>query len=70
MKITDVTKSVTYYVETDSSEFPYYRTNKYGTDWENLMGDSWEPCYSQEEKLQKLFLDYKNKLENAECVEE
>lgn len=60
MKIINVTKSMTYYVETDTEDFPYYRTNENGTDWENLMGDSWESVYNVEE-LQKLFLDYKDK---------
>jgi hypothetical protein len=58
MKITKLSKSMTYYVDTDKEDFPYYRTDENGENWENLMGESWEPCYSQEEKLKKLFWDY------------
>ena len=48
MKITDVTKSMTYYVDTDNEDFPYYRTNENGSIWENLMGESWESVYDIE----------------------
>ena len=60
MKITKVSKSMTYYIETDASEFPEYRTNETGTYWENAMGESWEPVYAitKERELQKLFWEY------------
>lgn len=57
MKITKVSKSITYYIETDAAEFPDYRTDTNGTYWENAMGESWEPVYDVEE-LQKLFREY------------
>lgn len=60
MKITDVTKSMTYYVDTDGGDFPHYRTNETGTHWENLMGESWEPVYAitKERELQEMFREY------------
>lgn len=60
MKITKVSKSMTYYIETDASEFPDYRTNETGTYWENAMGESWEPVYAitKERELQEMFRDY------------
>jgi hypothetical protein len=63
MKITEVTKSMTYYVDTDAEDFPYYRTNETGRHWENLMGDSWEPVYNPdtEKELKELFLDWRKK---------
>ena len=62
MKITKVSKSMTYYIETDASEFPEYRTNETGTYWENAMGESWEPVYAitKERELQEMFRDYMN----------
>lgn len=70
MKITDVTKSITYYMDTDKEEYPYYRTNENGSHWENLMGDSWESVYNPDEKkqLQKLFWEYKNQLDEKEDI--
>jgi hypothetical protein len=60
MKITKVSKFMTYYVSTDASEYPDYRTNETGTHWENLMGDSWEPVYAitKERELQEMFREY------------
>lgn len=60
MKITKISKSMTYYIETDASEFPDYRTNETGTHWENAMGESWEPVYAitKERELQEMFRDY------------
>jgi hypothetical protein len=57
MKITEVSKSMTYYMETDAENFPYYRTDENGRHWENLMGESWESVYNDGE-LKELFLDY------------
>ena len=65
MKITDVTKSMTYYVDTDNEDFPYYRTNENGSHWENLMGESWKSVYDVEE-LQKLFWEYKDQMNDEE----
>jgi hypothetical protein len=42
MKITEVSKSMTYYVDTDAEDFPYYRTDETGRSWENLMGGGCE----------------------------
>jgi hypothetical protein len=58
MKIIRVSKSTTYYVETDNPDFPDYRTDETGTHWENAMGDSWESVYGEERELQGIFLDY------------
>lgn len=65
MKITKVSKFMTYYVSTDASEYPDYRTNETGTHWENLMGESWESVYDIEE-LQKLFWEYKDQMNEEE----
>jgi hypothetical protein len=61
MKITDVNKNLTYYVDTDKEDFPYYRTDVDGRCWENLMSDTWEPVYNpdEEKELQELFLEWK-----------
>lgn len=63
MKITEVSKSMTWYVDTDAEDFPYYRTDENGRTWENLMGDSWESVYNpdREKELKELFLDWKKK---------
>lgn len=60
MKITEVSKSLTYYVSTDALEFPEYRTDETGTYCENAMGESWEPVYdiSKERELQEMFREY------------
>jgi hypothetical protein len=65
MKITDVNKDLTYYVDTDKEDFPYYRTDVDGRHWENLMGESWESVYDVEE-LQKLFWEYKDQMNDEE----
>ena len=52
---------MTYYVSTDASEYPDYRTNETGTHWENFMGESWEPVYAitkEEGELQEMFREY------------
>ena len=48
------------YITTDESIFGYYRRYESGI-WEQLMGDSWEPCYSQEGQLEELYKNYKGK---------
>lgn len=48
------------YITTDESVFGYYRRYESGI-WENLMGQSWEPCYSKEEKLEELYRNHKGK---------
>lgn len=60
MKITKVSKSLTYYITTDLPDFPEYRTDETGTYWENLIGGSWKPVYSmsKEKELQEVFYDY------------
>ena len=70
MKIKDVIKSITYYVETDDPDFPDYRTDENGSHWEKLMGESWEPVYNPdvEKKLQELFWEYKNQLDEKEDI--
>ena len=67
MKITDVTKSMTYYISTDDPHFPDYRTDELGENWENYLGGIWEPVfYHKDKELKELFLDYmKNKKEET-----
>lgn len=42
MKITDIRKSIVYYVDTDGNYPNSFRTNSTGTYWETLYGMSWE----------------------------
>jgi hypothetical protein len=58
MKIKTIIPSTYLGVEMEDSEYDYYRTYGTGDNWEVLMGESWEPCYSQEDELKKLFQDY------------
>lgn len=57
MKILDVSESISMIVETDNPDFPTYRRFPSGT-WEQLMGDSWEPVYFDEDKLEKLYKEW------------
>lgn len=68
MKITKVSKSMTYYVSTNASEYPDYRTDETGTYWENAISESWEPVYAitKERELQKLFWEYKDQMNEEE----
>jgi hypothetical protein len=49
-------------VETNSNEFPDYRTDEKGENWENAMGESWETVYFYGDKnhnqLPELFQQY------------
>lgn len=60
MKITKVFKSLTYYIITDDPEFPDYRTDEKGENWENYLGGIWNPVfdYVRIKKLQKLFWEH------------
>jgi hypothetical protein len=68
MKITEVTKTLTWYVKTDDPDYPVYRTtDEFGENWENYLGGIWNPVfYPQDKELKELFLDYmKNKKEET-----
>ena len=60
MKMTFVTKSITYYTTTDDPEFPDYRTDENGEEWDNYLGGYWNPVfdYVRKKELQKLFWEY------------
>lgn len=58
MKITKVYKITSYIVDTDEGYWNTYRRNG-SENWEQLMGESWEGCYSQEAELEQLFQEYK-----------
>jgi len=64
MKITKVSKSLTYYITTDDPEFPDYRTDDNGENWENYLGGIWNPVfdYVRIKELQELFREWKKKL--------
>jgi hypothetical protein len=67
MKITNITKSLTYYIETDDPDFPDYRTNENGEEWENYLGGIWQPIFGHQTKeLQKLFWEYKDQMNDEE----
>jgi len=57
VNIERVTRVVSFVIETDSDEYPTYRRSEGGA-WENLMGESWEPCYSDEKELEQMYQDY------------
>jgi hypothetical protein len=65
MKIKNVTKEITFYVELDEEvddpEFLWYRTNEHGEHWEVLIGCSWEPINSIDE-LKEAFVQYEKNL--------
>jgi hypothetical protein len=61
MKITEAKKVTTTYhfVTTDETDWPYYR--RWGPEnWENLMGESWEPSYTSETTLEVAFQEWMN----------
>jgi hypothetical protein len=65
MKIENVSKEITYYVELDEDvddpEFLWYRTDPDYQKWEVLIGDSWEPV-SSVDKLKEAFIQYHKNL--------
>jgi hypothetical protein len=62
MKIIKVTKSTTYYVETDEKYYPDFQTSEEGDHWLRAYGESWEPEYHDEE-IKRLFKEYRNSKE-------
>ena len=59
MKITNVTKTILYQVETDDDVYPDYRTDENGEEWENYLGGIWQPIFGEQRKrLQQMFLDF------------
>jgi hypothetical protein len=65
MKIKNVSKEITYYVELDEDvddpEFLWYRTDPDYEKWEVLIGDNWEPVSSVDE-LKEAFIQYHKNL--------
>jgi hypothetical protein len=63
MKIVDVKRVVetNYYIEIEDVEpithYVSFRRSEGGS-WEILMGESWEPCYTTEERLEKEFQNW------------
>jgi len=61
LKIKNVTKEITYYVEldedVDNPEFLWYRTDVHSENWEVLIMDSWEPLRSSTE-IKEAFIQY------------
>jgi hypothetical protein len=57
MKIKTVTSVQAEIVETDDSFYPTYRRNSVDN-WEQLMGESWEPVYDSD-KLEKAYQEWK-----------
>lgn len=55
MKIKEIELSTFEYVIME--DHTVYRRYSYG-DWEIMMGQSWEPCYSDEQELEKLYKEY------------
>lgn len=74
MKILKVNKTVEYIVETDNLFFPFYRTNEDGSEWENLIGESWEPVYlgyytKTEDELPNLFKEHVRNNPEEPCLQ-
>jgi len=65
MKIKNVTKEITIYVELDEDvddpEFLWYRTDPDYENWEVLIGDSWEPVDSVD-ALKEAYIQYEKTL--------
>ena len=58
MSIVELNRVLTYYVTTDNPNYPAYRTDETGTNWEVLRGEEWGPVYNTGE-LTEMFRDYK-----------
>ena len=73
MKIKNVSKEITYYVELDEDvddpEFLWYRTDPDYEKWEVLIGDSWEPVSSVDE-LKEAIRNFGLDVLGVECIEE
>ena len=65
MKIKNVTKEITFYVELDEEvddpEFLWYRTDPDYRNWEVLIGDNWETVGSVDE-IKEAFVQYQKSL--------
>lgn len=65
MKIKQVSKQLTYYVELDEDvddpEFLWYRTDEHFENWEVLMCESWESVFDTKE-LKEAFVQYHKNL--------
>jgi len=57
MKILGIDKTTCFLIETDESEYPFYRRNGPYI-WENLMGESWETVFSGEDELENAFIEW------------
>ena len=58
---------MTYHITTDDPEFPEYRTDEYGSEWENYLGGIWQPIFGhQTRKLQEMFREYKDQMDEVE----
>jgi hypothetical protein len=62
MKMTFVTKSITYYTTTDDPEFPDYRTDENGEEWENYLGGYWNPGFDYVRKKGQYLISFRGKL--------
>ncbi len=53
---------ITYYVETDHPNFPKYRTDETGENWENYLSGIWQPVFWDHDKeLKEMFSEFMNK---------
>ena len=60
MKVLDVVEVHDWIVETDRSEFPEFRRLD-ADNWEQRMGESWEPVWGEESELEAAFQEHLNK---------
>ena len=56
MRIKSIRKAVVYFIETTDSQWPTYQRMS-ANNWQNLMGESWENIFYEEE-LEKEFQQY------------
>ena len=57
MRIEQINRVVYEIIDTDSNDFPTYRRSENG-EWENLVGESWEIDYDDDD-LEKMYNDFK-----------
>lgn len=64
MKIIDSWEITATVIDTDETDFPTYRRYSSGN-WEQLMGQSWEPVYSGEKELEQMYQEWLKEKQNG-----
>lgn len=61
MKILAIEEHTIHYVSTDQHEYCRIAADN----WEIRIGESWEPCFFQEQELERKFQEYKQESANV-----